>query len=204
MTPSLGEKLVKLASFLALGLLCGHANHALSQVPADAPRLGRAVEGVTVTLDANGQILFRVGDVITLEDGRELRRGEGGRYRLLTETDAAASPRSISGLDLMLQYKSLVGTRARVIGGTLIGAEARTAQLKLQGGTAFVRFSGAAIDAVREVVQNCSGFSANQPNCDYDIVGTIGDTRMNHPELTDVVLEPRRARPGLPAVNRRP
>jgi hypothetical protein len=152
-----------------LGLALVAACVASSAALADEPLLGRPVAGVTVTSGADGKITFRPGDLVVLEDGRELRRFQGDQFRLLSKGDASAVPPDISGLDFLLQASELVGHRVRATGGALVGANVEFAQLALQGGTVIVRFAGAATDAVRKIVVDCAGFTRNEAKCGYNV-----------------------------------
>jgi hypothetical protein len=163
-----------------------------SRADEPLPLLGRPVQGVTVTLETDGRIVFRPSDLIVLEDGRELRRIQGDQFRLLSKDNASAAPADISGLDFLLQASEMTGHRVRVTGGILLGADVDRAQLVLKGGRVFVRFGGAARDAVRQVVVNCAGYTSNDAKCGYNVVGTIKEGSLGRkPELVDVVLEPR-------------
>jgi hypothetical protein len=180
------------------------ASAVVSYVRADEPLLGRPVEGVTVTLEADGKIAFRPSDLVVLEDGRELRRIQGDQFRLLSKNDASAAPADISGLDFLLQASELIGHRVRVTGGVLLGADVDRAQLALKGGTVFVQFAGAARDAVRQIVVNCAGFTRNEAKCGYNVVGTVKESSLGKPQLIDLVLEPRAKPPNPKLVGGRP
>jgi len=112
----------------------------------DASSLGRPNSGVTISLDADGKIVFHPRDLILLEDGRELRRVQGDQFQLISEAEASEHPPDISGLDFLLQASELTGHRVRVTDGILLGASVDRAQLALKGGTVFVRFAGASRD----------------------------------------------------------
>lgn len=158
----------------------------------DMPLLGRPVTGVTVTLDVNGKIAFRTSDLVVLEDGRQLRRVEGDEFRLLSKDDASADPADISGLDFLLEGSDLIRQRVRVMDGMLSSADVKQALLVLKGGSVWVRFAGAARDAVRQVVIDCSGYTRNESKCGYNVVGTVKEESYGDKfELIDVVLEPR-------------
>src|SRR3984885_1011762 len=163
----------------ALLLLCTAA-HA-----EDAPKLvGIASRGVAIYLDQAGNADFRAGQVIWLDDGRELHR-DGDRWKVIPSSDVPVA--DLKPIDIALYGDRYLGKRVRVQGAEVYGVSVEWGILRLPGAAVTILFKGADREALRPLVEHCQGFG-DQPGCAIDIPATVAQLTDGKIALIDPVL----------------
>ena len=182
----------------AIAFIVAAAASAATSLPAAGQgadrQLGRPVEGITAHQKPDGTIVLRLAPTIAIEGGLELQQVEGMVYRVIEAETSPPAAVTLSGLDYLLSGKEHIGRRVKVTGGTVFGADASRAVLRLQGGAAHFRLASLPRDQVRQLVQNCSNLGVQDASCEFDVTGTVSAQRVGEAQaLEDVVLERRQA-----------
>jgi hypothetical protein len=150
----------------ALLLLCTAA-HA-----EDAPKLvGIASRGVAIYLDQAGNADFRAGEVIWLDNGRELHR-DGEHWKLIPASDVPTA--DLKSIEMALYGDRFLGKRVHVQGAEVYAVTVEWGLLRLPGASVVVMFKGASREALRPLVEHCQGFVQN-PACAVDITATVAN-----------------------------
>lgn len=103
---------------------------------------------------------------------------------------AAAPPglRTVRSLDLLVDWRSLIGQRVIVTGGRISWATNESAILNGPGGNLFLRPPWANAEGLRYIFQNCSGLLTGA-RCDLSVAGDVQrETFREGPQLVNVQI----------------
>jgi hypothetical protein len=146
--------------------------------------LGQVTGGLRLYLHDDGELGFRSGGVIWLEDGRSLHQ-ENGKWLLLPSDPHQVE--TVNSLDFAVDGLTYIGRHVRITGGEFSGVDIEHGRLNLPGTWLLVDFRGMPRTDLKELLEYCRGFAAGNQRCIRTVTGTVtstaGKVSLTYPEL---------------------
>ena len=148
--------------------------------------IGEIVRGVSAYWDKYGNIQYKSGAVLWLDDGREIHLN-GDRWTLVTANDVPVE--EVIPTDLALYGERYSGRRIQVNGAVLMTVNVKQGTLKVPGANIPIFFKGTDRESLRYFVEHCATIFANF-ECIAKITATVlransrnGDIALDEPVI---------------------
>lgn len=163
---------------------------ALPAAWAETPKhvlLGTIVNGIQLYRDADGNLRMEASKIVTLQDGStvDLKRN----FSIdITYAENTKNPKIFNPMDASLYLADSIGSRVKILGISIFGANASSGIGRLPGSAVYLNFDAIPREQLRTILQQCSGLGEQGPQCRFDVEGDAQSFSGREVKLFNVIL----------------